>query len=125
VSDQFSWQEYSQDSPSIVKSPTFSKPWEADTFAMLVALEKRGFFSWSEWGDVLGAEIKAATDEQDTGENYYAHVLAALEKILTQKNIISGKLLKQYKTGWDRVVTRTPHGEPLELTDDDLKSDEK
>ena len=85
MSDQFSWQEYSQDSPSSVKNPTFSKPWEADTFAMLVALEKRGFFSWSEWGDVLGAEIKAATDEQDTGENYYAHVLAALEKILTQK----------------------------------------
>ena len=45
--------------------------------------------------------------------------------VLTQKNIISGKLLNQYKTGWDRVVNRTPHGEPLELTDDDLKSDEK
>jgi nitrile hydratase accessory protein len=120
MSNPFSWADFSQGSPDAVKDPIFSEPWEADTFAMLVALEKQGLFSWSEWGDALGAEIKAKSSVSDTGADYYRYVLTALENILAKKEIVPDGLLKQYQAGWANVAERTPHGQPLELTEDDL-----
>ena len=40
--------------------PVFREPWEAQAFAMALALQKRGLFSWGEWASVLGEEIKRA-----------------------------------------------------------------
>ena len=40
--------------------PVFRAPWEAHAFAMTVALQERGIFSWSEWAAVLADEIKRA-----------------------------------------------------------------
>ncbi|MDA1332366.1 MAG: nitrile hydratase accessory protein [Proteobacteria bacterium] len=120
MSDHFSWVDFSKGSPDSIKHPVFSEPWEADTFAMLVALEKLGLITWLEWAEVLGAEIKCGSSENDTGADYYLHVLSALENLLNRKNIVSNELLKQYQAGWARVADRTPHGQPLELTLDDL-----
>ena len=41
MSDDFSWIQFSMGSPDSIKEPVFSEPWEADTFAMLVTLEKQ------------------------------------------------------------------------------------
>src|SRR5258708_32672850 len=59
--------------------PVFREPWEAQAFAMAVALHERGVFSWSEWAAVLGEEIKRAqaAGDPDTGETYYRHWLPA------------------------------------------------
>ena len=120
MSDRFSWVDFSAGSPDAIKDPVFSEPWEADIFAMLVALEKQGLFSWSEWGDALGAEILVNSSLSDRGTDYYIHVLTALEKILASKQVVPEDLLKQYQVGWARVAERTPHGQPLELTEEDL-----
>ena len=40
--------------------PVFREPWEAQAFAMALALQQRGLFTWSEWAATLGAEIKRA-----------------------------------------------------------------
>jgi nitrile hydratase accessory protein len=112
--------------PSIPRDqdgPVFHEPWEAQAFAMAVALHERGVFSWSEWASVLGEEIKRAqaTGDPDTGETYYRHWLAALERIVGEKRITDVQTLTRYRDAWDRAADRTPHGTPIELRPDDFK----
>jgi nitrile hydratase accessory protein len=66
------------------EGPVFREPWEAQAFAMAVVLHERGLFSWGEWTAVLGGEIKRAQagGDPDTGDTYYRHWLAALERIV-------------------------------------------
>jgi len=67
--------------------PVFREPWEAQAFAMALALHARGLFTWPEWAATLGAEIKRATaaGDPDTGETYYRHWLNALERLVAEK----------------------------------------
>ena len=69
--------------------PVFREPWQAQVFAIAVALHERGLFTWTEWAATLGSEIKAAqlAGDPDTGETYYHHWLAALERLLAEKGI--------------------------------------
>ena len=34
--------------------PVFQEPWQAQAFAMALALQSRGVFAWSEWAKMLG-----------------------------------------------------------------------
>src|ERR1700679_2544061 len=65
-----------------VDAPLFRESWEAQAFALAVTLRERGIFSATEWAATLGDEIKRAQAEgdPDTGETYYRHWLAALER---------------------------------------------
>jgi nitrile hydratase accessory protein len=36
----------------------FDAPWQAEAFAMVVALHQRGLFAWPEWAEMLSAEVK-------------------------------------------------------------------
>ena len=69
--------------------PVFREPWEAQAFAMALALHERGVFTWREWAATLGDEIKRAqaAGDPDTGETYYRHWLAALERIVAEKGV--------------------------------------
>ena len=40
--------------------PVFREPWEAQAFAMALALHERGLFTWNEWAATLADEIKRA-----------------------------------------------------------------
>jgi nitrile hydratase accessory protein len=104
--------------------PVFREPWEAQAFAMIVALHERGLFSWSEWTEVLGDEIKRAQagGDPDTGETYYLHWLAALERIVAQKGMTVAPTLMRYRDAWDHAADRTPHGMPIELRPEDFAS---
>ena len=46
--------------PCDAEGPVFREPWEAQAFAMALALHERGVFSWNEWADTLSGEIKRA-----------------------------------------------------------------
>ena len=35
--------------PCDAEGPVFREPWEAQAFAMVVALHERGLFGWGEW----------------------------------------------------------------------------
>ena len=74
--------------PHDVDGPVFREPWEAQAFAMTLALHERGVFSWSEWAAALAAEIKRAqaAGDPDTGETYYLHWLNTLEKIKASRH---------------------------------------
>ena len=102
--------------------PVFHEPWEAQAFAMTLALHERGLFTWKEWAEALGAEIKRAqaSGDPDTGETYYRHWLNALEKLVAEKGVASTQTLHRYRDAWDHACDRTPHGKPIELREDDF-----
>jgi nitrile hydratase accessory protein len=97
--------------------PIFHAPWEAEAFALAVSLKERGLFTWNEWAATLGDEIKKAqaAGDPDTGETYYLHWLAALERILAEKGVVDRKILTRTRDAWQRACARTPHGTPIEL----------
>jgi nitrile hydratase accessory protein len=100
----------------------FREPWEAQAFALALALHERGLFTWTEWAATLADEIKRAqaAGDPDTGETYYRHWLAALERLVMEKGIANDALLQRYQAAWDHAADRTPHGMPIELTPEDF-----
>jgi nitrile hydratase accessory protein len=109
--------------PHDAVGPVFREPWEAQAFAMTLALQERGLFTWKEWADTLATEIKHAQagGDPDTGETYYQHWLAALEQLVAQKGVATRDTLTRYRDAWDRACERTPHGMPIELKRDDFR----
>jgi nitrile hydratase accessory protein len=69
--------------PLSVDAAVFNEPWQARTFAMIVALHERGLFSWPEWTQALSRQIHAAktAGDPDVGDTYYEHCLCALESL--------------------------------------------
>jgi nitrile hydratase accessory protein len=104
--------------------PVFHEPWEAQAFAMTLALFRRGLFTWPEWAASLAAEIERAqaAGDPDTGNTYYRHWLAALEGLVAAKGIADASTLSRYRDAWDHAADRTPHGTPIELRSEDFPS---
>lgn len=102
--------------------PVFREPWEAQAFAMALTLQERGLFTWSEWAATLADEIKRAqaSGDPDTGETYYRHWLATLERLVGEKGVASSATLRRYHDAWDHAADRTPHGSPIELRPEDF-----
>ena len=109
--------------PCDAEGPVFREPWEAQAFAMTLALYDRGLFAWPEWAAILGEEIKKAqaAGDPDTGETYYRHWLNALERIVAEKGVTDAPTLKRYFEAWDHAADRTPHGTPIELKPEDFR----
>jgi nitrile hydratase accessory protein len=104
--------------PRDAGGPVFAEPWQAQAFALAVKLSEQGHFTWTEWADALGAELKAAADrgEPDDGSHYYHHWLAALERLVTAKGLTNRAALDTRKEAWVEAYRRTPHGQPVELS---------
>ncbi len=97
--------------------PVFKAPWEAQAFAMTLALYERGLFTWTEWATCLNQAIRdaQAAGDSDRGDTYYRHWLTALERISTIKGLVADDSLVHRRDAWDRAARRTPHGQPIEL----------
>ena len=109
--------------PRDANGPVFRAPWEAHAFAMALGLYEKGLFVWSEWSAMLGEEIKKAqaAGDPDTGETYYHHWLATLERMVAEKGATSAQALTQHYQAWERAMQRTPHGKPIELKTEDFR----
>jgi nitrile hydratase accessory protein len=109
--------------PADGEGPVFRAPWEAQAFAMTLALHEKGVFDWVEWASMLGETIKAAqsTGDKDTGDTYYMHWLVTLERMLAEKAVSTVSDLRSCRDAWERAAARTPHGQPIELRTEDLK----
>ena len=75
------------------EGPIFNEAWEAEAFAMVVALREAKLFGWSEW-------------------------TAALERIVVDKGAASRAALASRKEAWARAAEATPHGRPILLAND-------
>lgn len=102
-------------SPSLQEGDgVFAEPWQATAFALTVALHQQGLFSWPEWAATLSRHIAA---EADDGRRYYAFWLAALEEMVERLKLGSADDLAALQQAWQAAAERTPHGQPIELTD--------
>jgi len=108
--------------PRDADGPVFREPWEAQAFAMALVLHKRGLFTWNEWAAALADEIRhaQAAGDPDTGETYYRHWLATLERLIAAKGVATPETLHRYRDAWDHAADRTPHGSPIELKAEDF-----
>ncbi|MFN0182386.1 MAG: nitrile hydratase accessory protein [Aquabacterium sp.] len=97
--------------------PVFTEPWQAQAFAMTLALHQQGRFTWTEWARALSEQIAAAAarGEADDGSGYYAHWLAALESLVAAKGLGTAAELQRHQHAWDHAAHRTPHGQAIEL----------
>lgn len=97
--------------------PVFGAPWEAQAFAMAVALNERGAFTWKEWAATLAEVIAEVRErgEADDGSGYYVHWLTALERITQRKRLVTEALLEARRRAWEEAARRTPHGQPIVL----------
>jgi nitrile hydratase accessory protein len=124
--DQVASRNIAEISPGLPRDedgPVFREPWEAQAFAMALALQERGLFTWPEWSAALGGEIRRAqaAGDPDTGETYYNHWLAALERLVMEKGVANRDTLGRYRDAWDHAADRTPHGQAIELKPEDFE----
>ena len=99
--------------------PVFAAPWQAQAFALAVQLHQQGLFTWPQWAEALGAEIRAAGADDD-GSRYYEHWLAALEKMVLTRGAADAAALSARADAWRRAAAATPHGHPITLDNDPL-----
>ena len=110
--------------PCDAEGPVFGAPWQAQAFAMTLALHERGLFTWPEWAQALAARIRAepALEGEDAGDAYYRQWLGALEDIAGARGAASPRELARYRQAWDHAADRTPHGMPIELKPEDFQT---
>ena len=108
--------------PGDTQGPVFAEPWQAQAFAMTLALHQRGVFSWPEWAQALARQISSAQQrgDADTGETYYHHWLAALEDLVDKHGATAASELRRYHDAWQHAAERTPHGQSITLQAQDF-----
>lgn len=104
------------------REPVFAEPWEAQAFALTVALHKKGAFTWGEWAKTLAAaiEAEAASPRHEGGSAYYRCWLQALERLVAEKGLVAKPNLSARAEAWRRAAHATPHGAPILLANDPL-----
>ena len=100
--------------------PAFREPWEAETFAMAVALHETGLFTWTEWTDAFSRQLAAPAPQgvHAPEASYYGRWLAALETLAVAKGAAGRDALALRKAAWARAARATPHGKPITLDND-------
>ena len=110
--------------PRDENGPVFREPWEAQSFAMTLALHRVGLFQWPEWAAMLAEEIRRAraAGGADTGASYYRHCQAALERMIVEKGLSDAQAIGRYRDAWAHAAGRTPHGMLIQLLPGDFRS---
>ena len=88
--------------------PVFAEPWQAQTFAMTVALNESGALDWTDWAQRLGDTLKREPD-------YWHAWLDTLQSVLADRNIADAEAVASREAEWHAAAARTPHGRPIEL----------
>jgi nitrile hydratase accessory protein len=95
--------------------PAFTEPWQAEAFALAVALNQKGAFAWREW--VAQFATQGATRTGGEGDAYFERWLAALEELVVAHGLLRAPEIERRVAQWRRAYLNTPHGQPVELAD--------
>lgn len=81
--------------PRDSEGPVFKAPWEAQVFALVVELHRRGAFTWPQWAAALSSAIAGAqaAGDPDLGDTYYLHWVAALEALALERGLADAQQL--------------------------------
>ena len=95
----------------------FDEPWQAQLFALTVAMSEAGHFTWVQWADAFGATLKAhgAARPLDGSGDYYAAWLETLERLLDRSGLALRTDAEATRAAWEKAYLTTPHGEPVQL----------
>lgn len=95
----------------------FDEPWQAQLFALTVAMSEAGHFTWARWVEAFGATLKAMGADRplDGGADYYAAWLTTLEGLLDRAGHAPADEAEATKAAWERAYLATPHGQPVRL----------
>jgi nitrile hydratase accessory protein len=96
----------------------FAEPWQADAFALVIALHQKRIFDWPEWVSAFSGqpgELPTGVD-QAIESAYYLRWLAALETIARDRGLVASEEMDMRVEQWRRAYLRTPHGHPIELS---------
>ena len=101
------------------EEPIFNEAWEAQAFAIVVALHEAKLFRWSEWTAALSREIAAASGSSGPGAD---DLLSALARCARSSHRRKGRSdPRRLGCPQGRLGARsgaTPHGEPILLSSD-------
>ena len=97
----------------------FAEPWQAELFALTVALSDAGRFTWGEWAAAFGATLRhhGAERELDGSSDYYAAWLDALETLLDGTGLAPRDRAAAARARWEAAYLSTPHGQPVRPAD--------
>jgi len=103
--------------PGGLSEPVFLEPWHAEVFALAVALNRKGVFTWGEWVEVFSSVLREipADDGESAEATYYRRWLAAIERLVAHYGLASREEMTERKEAWRRAYLRTPHGYPVAL----------
>ena len=75
--------------PKNAEGPIFREFWEAQAFALALALAERGAFTWPEWAETFGDEILRGRKARELKKDgaYYRTWLKALERVVAEKRL--------------------------------------
>jgi nitrile hydratase accessory protein len=101
----------------VESEPVFTEPWQAQAFAIAVALLRNKSFTWSEWAATLGEEIAGAARHGivEDGSAYYELWLRALERLVDAKQLSDQQELSRLQKSWRTAYANTPHGQAVTL----------
>ncbi len=88
----------------------FEEPWQAQLFALTVALNEAGHFTWAAWAAVFGPRVQNA-DAAD----YWQVWSEALIDIVGQSGVASSDDVQALTMQWQDAARATPHGQPISL----------
>ena len=91
----------------------FDAPWQAQVFAMTVALNEAGQLEWPRWAQALGAQLQGQSEVSNAA--YYGAWLAAFEVVLMEDGIAAPGEISELTAAWHAAARETPHGQPIEL----------
>lgn len=97
----------------------FAEPWQAELFALTLALSEAGQFTWTQWTQAFAATLKrhGATRALDGNADYYAAWLETLEGLLDDSGLAPKTLAADMRDRWEAAYLSTPHGQPVRVAD--------
>lgn len=97
----------------------FDEPWQAELFALTLALSDAGHFSWPDWTQAFGATLACHGREHalDGSADYYRAWLETLETLLDQQGLAPTPEAHITRAAWEKAYRTTPHGLPVRLPD--------
>ena len=89
----------------------FDEPWQAQVFALTVALNEAGWLDWPDWATAFGQERAGEGD-------YFQDWLDTLQRLLAERGVADAQTITALTATWQRAARATPHGTPIDLAND-------
>ena len=109
--------------PCDAEGPVFREPWEAQAFAMTLALHERRHVHLARMG--RDARAKKSSARRPRAIPTPARPIIATGSTRSngwspRRASTDAATLARYQHAWDHAADRTPHGEPIELQPQDF-----